>query len=143
MRDWQSQAHLKHYCKYHIVFIPKYRKKALYGALRRDIGRILRELCRQQGVELVEGHAMPDHIHLLLMIPPKYSVSNTFGFLKGKSAIRFFREYMQVKRNFTGRHFWARAYCVITVGLDEQTIREDIRNQEAEEKRQEQLQILS
>ena len=105
MRDWQSQAHLKHYCKYHIVFIPKYRKKALYGALRRDIGRILRELCRQQGVELVEGHAMPDHIHLLLMIPPKYSVANTVGFLKGKSVIRVFREYMQVKRNFTGRHF--------------------------------------
>ena len=105
MRDWQSQAHLKHYCKYHIVFIPKFRKKALYGALRRDIGRILRELCRQQGVELVEGHAMPDHIHLLLMIPPKYSVANTVGFLKGKSVIRVFREYMQVKRNFTGRHF--------------------------------------
>ena len=105
MRDWQSQAHLKHYCKYHIVFIPKYRKKALYGALRRDIGRILRELCRQQGVELVEGHAMPDHIHLLLMIPPKYSVANTVGFLKGKSVIRVFRDYMQVKRNFTGRHF--------------------------------------
>ena len=101
----------------------------MYGALRRDIGRILRELYRQQGVELVEGHAMPDHIHLLLMIPPKYSVTNTVGFLKGKSAIRVFREYMQGKRNFTGRHFWARSYCVSTVGLDEQTIREYIRNQ--------------
>ena len=103
----------------------------------------MRELCRQQGVELVEGHAMPDHIHLLLMIPPKYSVANTDGFLKGKSAIRVFREYMQVKRNFIGRHFWARGYCVSKVGLDEQTIREYIRNQEAEEKRQEQLQLLS
>ena len=82
---------------------------------------------------------MPDHIHLLLMIPPKYSVANTDGFLKGKSAIRVFREYMQVKPNFTGRHFWVRGYCVSTVGLDEQTIREYIRNQEAEEKRQEQL----
>ena len=103
----------------------------------------MRELRRQQGVELVEGHAMPDHIHLLLMIPPKYSVANTDGFLKEKSAMRVFREYMQVKRNFTGRHFWARGYCVSTVGLDEQTIREYIRNQEAEEKRQEQLQLLS
>ena len=92
---------------------------------------------------MVEGHAMPDHIHLLLMIPPKYSVANTVGFLKGKSAIRVFREYMQVKRNFTGGHFWAGGYCVSTVGLDEQTIREYIRNQEAEEKRQEQLQLLS
>ena len=92
---------------------------------------------------MVEGHAMPDHIHLLLMIPPKYSVANTVGFLKGKSAIRVFREYMQVKRNFTGRHFWARGYCVSTVGLDGQTIREYIRNQEAKEKGQEQLQLLS
>ena len=115
----------------------------MYGALRRDIGRILRELCRQQGVELVEGHAMPDHIHLLLMTPPKYGVANTVGFLKGKSAIRVFREYMQVKPNFTGRHFWARGYCVSTVGLDEQTIREYNRNQETEERHQGQLQLLS
>jgi putative transposase len=141
MRDWQSQAHVKHYCKYHIVFVPKYRKKAIYGSLRRDIGKILRELCQQQGVELVEGYAMKDHIHMLLMIPPKYSVANTVGFLKGKSAIRIFRDYMQVKRNFTGRKFWARGYCVSTVGLDEQMIREYIRNQESEEKRQEQLRL--
>ena len=103
----------------------------------------MRELCRQQGVELVEGHAMPDHIHLLFMIPLKYSVANTVGFLKGKSALRVFREYMQAKRNFTGRHFWARGYCVSTVGLDEQTIREYIRNREAKEKGQKQLQLLS
>ena len=87
MREWQSQAHVKHYCKYHVVFVPKYRKKSIYGALRKDIGGILRELCRQHGVELVEGYAMRDHIHMLLMIPPKYSVANTIGFLKGKSAI--------------------------------------------------------
>jgi len=141
MRDWQSQAHVKHYCKYHVVFVPKYRNKMIYGTLRRDIGGILRNLCRQYGVELVEGYAMRDHIHMLLMIPSKYSVSNTVGFLKGKSAIRIFRDYMQVKRNFTGRNFWARGHCVSTVGLDEQLIREYIRNQESEEKRQEQMRL--
>jgi REP element-mobilizing transposase RayT len=85
MREWQSQAHVKHYCKYHVVFVPKYRKKSIYGTLRKDIGGILRERCRQHGVELVEGYAMKDHIHMLLMIPPKFSVANTIGFLKGKS----------------------------------------------------------
>ncbi len=105
MRDWQNQAHVKYYCKYHIVFVPEYRRKSIYGALRKEIGGILNDLCRQQGVELVEGHAMGDHIHILLMIPPKYSVANTVGFLKGKSAIRIFRDYLQVKHNFTGRHF--------------------------------------
>jgi len=141
MREWQSQAHVKHYCRYHIVFVPKYRKKQIYGTLRRDIGGIFRDLCRQQGIDLVEGHAMGDHVHLLLMIPPKFSVSNTVGFLKGKSAIRIFREHLRVKRNFTGMHFWARGYCVSTVGLDEELIRGYIRNQEVEEKRQEQLRL--
>ena len=141
MREWQSQAHVKHYCKYHVVFVPKYRKKSIYGVLRKDIGGILRELCRQHKVELLEGKALRDHIHMLLMIPPKFSVANTIGFLKGKSAIRIFRDYLQVKRNFTGRHFWARGYCVSTVGLDEQMIREYIKNQELEEKRQEQMRL--
>ena len=141
MREWQSQAHVRHYCKYHVVFVPKYRKKALYGNLRKEMGGILRELCRQHEVELIEGKAMGDHIHMLLMIPPKYSVANTIGFLKGKSALRIFRDYLQVRRNFTGRHFWARGYCVSTVGLDEQMIRAYIRNQEQEEKRQEQLRL--
>ena len=141
MRDWQSQAHVKHYCRYHIVFVPKYRKKAFYGSLRREIGKIFRELCRQASIELVEGYAMKDHIHMLLMIPPKFSVAQTVGFLKGKSAIRIFREYQQVSRNFTCRHFWARGYCVSTVGLDEQMIREYIRNQEQEEKRQDQMKL--
>ncbi|WP_419619737.1 IS200/IS605 family transposase, partial [Thiolapillus sp.] len=113
----------------------------IYGTLRKEIGGILRELCCQQGVELIEGYAMRDHIHMLLMISPKYSVANTIGFLKGKSAIRIFREYLQVKRNFTGRHFWARGYCVSTVGLDEQMMRAYIKNQEREEKRQEQLRL--
>lgn len=141
MREWQSQAHVKHYCRYHIVFVPKYRKKSIYGVLRKEIGGIFRDLCRQYEVELIEGHAMSDHIHMLLMIPPKHSVAHTVGFLKGKSAIRIFREYQQVKRNFTGRHFWARGYCVSTVGLDEQVIRNYIRNQELEEKRQEQMRL--
>ncbi len=141
MREWQSQTHVKHYCRYHIVFVPKYRKKSIYGALRQDIGGIFRDLCRQTGVELIEGHAMGAHVHMLLMIPPKYSVANTVGFLKGKSAIRIFRDYIQVKRNFTGKHFWARGYCVSTVGLDEGIIRGYIKNQEREEKRQEQMRL--
>ena len=141
MRDWQSQSHVPWYCKYHVVFVPKYRRRSIYGALRRQIGGILREWCRQAGIELVEGHAMADHIHLCLSIPPKFSVANTVGFLKGKSAIRIHREYLGQKRNFTGLHFWAKGYWVSTVGLDEQTILENIRNQEAEEQRLEQLQL--
>ena len=141
MREWKSQSHVKWYCKYHIVFSPKYRKKAMYGSLRKGVGRILRELCKQTGVELVEGHAMSDPVHVCLSIPPKYSVANTVGFLKGKSAIRIHREYLGRRRNFTGFHFWARGYCVSTVGLDEAVIREYIRNQEEEEKRQEQLNL--
>ncbi|MCU7918341.1 MAG: IS200/IS605 family transposase [Candidatus Thiodiazotropha sp. (ex Epidulcina cf. delphinae)] len=141
MREWQSQAHVKHYCKYHIVFVSKYRRESIYGTLRKGIGGILRELCRQQGVELFEGYAMKAHIHMLLMIPPKFSVANTVGFLKEKSAIRIFRDYLQVRRNFPGRHFWARGYCVSTVGLDEQMIREYIKNQEREEKRQERMRL--
>jgi len=139
MREWQSQSHVRWYCKYDVVFVPRYRKRSLYGSLRRNIGKVLRELCRQHGVELVEGHAMPDHVHLCLSIAPKFSVANTVGFLKGKSAIRIHREYLKRKRQFTGFHFWARGYCVSTIGLEERVIREYIRNQEAEEKRQESL----
>ena len=141
MRDWQGQSHVKWYCKYHVVFVPKYRRRSIYGSLRRQIGGILRELCRQHGVEIVEGHAMSDHIHLCLSIPPKFSVANTVGFFKGKSAIRIHREFLGQKRNFTGLHFWARGYCVSTIGLDEAKIRAYIRDQEAEEKRQEQLRL--
>ena len=141
MRDWQGQSHVKWYCKYHVVFVPKYRRRSIYGSLRRQIGGMLRELCQQQGVEIVEGHAMPDHIHLCLSIPPKFSVANTVGFLKGKSAIRIHRQFLGQKRHFTGLHFWARGYCVSTIGLDEAKIRAYIRDQEAEEKRQEQLRI--
>jgi putative transposase len=141
MREWQSQSHVRWYCRYHVVFVPKYRRRSLYGTLRRNIGTILRELCRQHQVELVEGHAMAEHIHLCLSVPPKHSVANTVGFLKAKSAIRIHREYLGRKRQFTGFHFWARGYCVSTVELDEQMIRAYIRNQEVEEKRQESLRL--
>jgi putative transposase len=141
MREWQSLSHVRWYCRYHVVFAPKYRKKAIFGQLRKSIGGVLRELCRQEGVELVEGHAMPDHVHLCLSIPPKFSVAHTVGFLKGKSAIQIHRQFLNRQRGFTGLHFWARGYCVSTVGLDEEVVREYIRNQENEEKRQEQLQL--
>jgi putative transposase len=123
------------------VFVPKYRRRSIYSALRREIGKILRELCQQQGVKNVGGHAMPDHIHLCLSIPPKFSVANTVGFLKGKSAIRIHRQFLGQKRNFTWVHFWGCGYCVSTVGLDEAKIRANIRDQEAEERRQEQLRL--
>ena len=135
MHDWQSLSHVRWDCKYHVVIIPKYRRKVLYGKLRRQIGAILRELCRQRGIELLEGHALPDHIHLCLSIPPKYSVAYAIGFLKGKSAVRIHRELLR-ERRMTGLHFWATGYCVSTVGLDEARVREYIREQEARDNRQ-------
>lgn len=129
MKDWRSLAHTKWECKYHIVFVPKYRKKIIYGKIRSVVGEILRDLCRQKDVTLLEGHAMPDHIHMCISIPPKFSVAMVVGYLKGKSAIRIHKE-MGRNRNFTGKHFWSRGYCVSTVGLDEVMIREYIKNQE-------------
>ena len=136
MKEWQSLAHVRWECKYHIVFVPKYRKKVLYGRTRKRIGQILRQLCRQKGVEILEGHAMPDHIHLVLRIPPKFSVALVVGYLKGKSAIQIHREALSVKRGFTGKHFWSRGYCVSTVGLDEATVRAYVRNQEELDKQE-------
>ena len=130
MHQWESLSHVKWDCKNHVIFIPKYRKKVLYGRLRKQVGAILRNLCRQRGVELIEGHAMPDHVHLCLAIPPKHSVSGVMGFLKRKSAVRIHRGVLE-QRKLTGLHFWAPGYCVSTVGLDERTIREYIRRQEA------------
>ncbi len=129
MHDWQSLSHVRWDCKYHIVIVPKYRKKLLYGRLRNQIGPILRELCRQKDIELLEGHVMSDHVHMCLSIPPKYSVAYTTGFLKGKSAIRVHRQYERSERVY-GKHFWARGYCVSTVGLDEKVIRAYIQQQE-------------
>ncbi len=141
MREWESSAHVRWYCRYHIVFVPKYRKKVIFGQLRRSIGKILRELCQQEKIGLVEGHALGDHVHLCLSIPPKFSVANTVGFLKGKSAIRIHRECLGKQKSFTGFHFWSRGYCVSTVGLEEEAVRKYIREQEEEEKREEQLQF--
>jgi putative transposase len=138
MHEWESLSHVRWECKYHVVFIPKYRRKVFYGKVRRGIGKILRDLCNQRGVELVEGYAMPDHIHLCLSIPPKYSVANTVGFLKGKSAVRVHRELLK-ERRMTGLHFWARGYWVSTVGLDEAKVRKYIRQQEKNDSRQEQM----
>ena len=130
MKDWQSQSHVKWDCKYHVVILPKYRRKVLYGKIRRGIGQILRDLCRQKNIELVEGKAMPDHIHMLLSVPPRYSIAMTIGYLKGKSATRIHRELLKTKGTLFGRSFWARGYCVSTVGLDEDQIRRYIRDQE-------------
>lgn len=135
MHEWKSQTHVKWDCKYHIVFIPKYRRKALYGKLRGKVGMIIRELCQQKGVELVEGKAMSDHIHLCLSIPPKYSVSHVVGFLKGKSAIRIHRELLG-QRRMTDLHFWAKGYCVSTIGYDEEAIRRYIRDQDEHDSNQ-------
>jgi len=130
MKEWQSLAHVRWECKYHLVFVLKYRKRVLYGRTRRQIRPILRQLCRQKGVEILEGQAMPDHILLVLRIPPKFSVALVVGYLKGKSAIQIHREALGVKKGFTGKHFWSRGYCVSTVGLDEATVRAYVRNQE-------------
>ena len=129
MHDWESLSHVRWECKYHVVIIPKYRRKVFYGQLRARIGAILRELCRQKGVELLEGHSRPDPIHLCLSIPPKYSVAHTIGFLKGKSAVRIHRELLR-ERRMTGLHFWATGYCVRTAGREEERVRQYIREQE-------------
>ena len=130
MKDWQNLAHVKWECKYHLVIVPKYRRKVLYGRSRRQVGTILRQLCRQKGVDLLEGHARPDHIHLVLSIPPKYSVAMVVGYLKGKSAMQIHRRLQGVKRGFTGKHFWSRGYCISTVGLDEKTVRAYVKQQD-------------
>ena len=129
MQDFESLAHVRWECKYHVVIIPKYRRKEIFGNLRASIGQILRDLCEQKVIELLEGHAMNDHVHLCLSIPPKYSVAYTLGFLKGKSAVRIHRELLR-ERRMTGLHFWATGYWVSTVGRDEGAVRKYIREQE-------------
>ncbi|MGE5357548.1 MAG: IS200/IS605 family transposase [Bacteroidales bacterium] len=126
-------------CKYHVVFIPKGRRKALYGELRRHLGDVFRQLAGQKESRIEEGHLMPDHVHMLIAIPPKYAVSEVIGFIKGKSAIHLARVYSERKRNFVGQHFWARGYFVSTIGRDEAVIREYIKKQEAEDARLDQM----
>lgn len=143
MNDFDSLNHSKWDCKYHEVFIPKCRRKVLYGAIREQLGPVFRNLAQQRGVRIEEGHVMIDHVHMLLSIPPKFSVAECVGFIKGKSAIHIARTYMGRAKNFTGQSFWARGYFVSTVGRDEQVIRDYIRNQEAEDKRQDKLPIFA
>jgi putative transposase len=143
MDDYESLNHTKWECKYHVVFIPKYRRKALFGQLRPHLGEVFRRLALQKESRIEEGHLLLDHVHMMIAIPPKYAVSQVIGFIKGKSAIHLARVYGERKRNFVGQSFWARGYFVSTVGRDEETIREYIRNQEEEDKRLDQLKFWS
>ena len=131
--DTSSLSHTKWNCQYHIVFTPKYRRKAIYAKLRSDIGKYLRRLCEYKGVEIVEAHAMPDHIHMLVKIPPKMAVSSFMGYLKGKSSLMIFDEHANLKYNYGSRHFWSEGYYVSTVGLNKKTIVNYIKNQELED----------
>ena len=141
MDEYQSLSHTKWDCKYHVIFIPKYRRRALYGQLRRHLGEVFRKLAEQKESRIEEGHLMPDHVHMRIAIPPKYAVSQVVGFIKGKGAIHLARSYAERSRNFVGQHFWARGYFVSTVGRDEELIREYIRHQEEEDKRLDQMQL--
>ena len=142
MNDYKSLNHSKWECKYHVVFIPKYRRRAIFTELRRHLGGVFRKLTQQKESTVEEGHLMPDHVHMLLSIPPKYAVAQVVGFIKGKSAIHIARTYMERKRNFVGQHFWARGYFVSTVGRDEDAIRKYIREQEVEDRRIDQLNLV-
>jgi putative transposase len=141
MKEYQSLSHTRWDCKYHVVFIPKRRKKQIFGALRRQLGEIFRELAQHKESVVVEGHLMPDHVHMCLSIPPKYAVSNVVGYIKGKSAITIARQFGGRERNFTGEVFWARGYFVSTVGLDEEMVRAYIRNQEKEDEWYDQMRL--
>jgi putative transposase len=141
MKDYQRLNHTRWDCKYHVVFIPKRRKKAVYGAIRRHLGELFHELASQKECQIVAGHLCTDHIHMCLSVPPKYSVSNVIGYIKGKSAISIARNFAGKRRNFTGQNFWARGYYVSTVGLDEEAVRQYIQHQEQEDERLEQLNL--
>ncbi len=131
--DTFSLAHTRWKCQYHIVFAPKYRRKIIFGALRAEIGKILRELCRRKDIEIIEAHAMPDHIHMLVSIPPNEKVSEFVGYLKGKSGMMIFERYAHLKYKSGHRHFWCRGYYVSTVGGNKQAVQKYIRNQEQED----------
>jgi len=139
MDAYRRLSHSVWDCKYHIVFIPKCRRKSLYAELRRHLGEVFRQLASQKDSEILEGHLMPDHVPMMIAIPPKHAVSQVVGYIKGKSAIHLARVYGERKRNFVGQHFWARGYFVSTVGRDEAVIRDYIRNQEKEDARLEQM----
>ena len=139
MDDDLSLSHTRWNCKYHIVFIPKYRRKEIYGKIRTDIGQIIRQLCAYKDVEIIEAHAMTDHIHMLVRIPPKIAVSNFMGYLKGKSSLMIFERHANLKYKYGNRNFWAKGFYVSTVGLDTNKVQEYIRDQEKEDMIQDNL----
>ena|ERR1043166_3991640 len=143
MQSYETLKHTTWECKYHVVFIPKYRRKMLYGQIRRELGEVFRELVRQKESQVIEGHLMIDHVHMLVSIPPKYSVAQVIGYVKGKSAIHIARVYAGRRRSFIGQHFWARGYWVSTVGRDEAAVRKYIQEQEKEDQRIDQLELAA
>ena len=139
--DTNSLAHTKWECKYHIVFAPKYRRQIIYGKIKADIGQMLRKLCEYKGIEIIEAEACKDHIHMLVSIPPKYSVAQIMGYLKGKSSLMIFEKYANLKYKYGNRHFWCRGYNVSTVGANKKAIQEYIRNQLQEDYSDDQMSI--
>ena len=139
--DKNSLAHTKWECKYHVVFAPKFRRQIIYKQIKADIGKILRELCNRKGIEIIEAECCPDHIHMLIRIPPKYSVSEIMGYLKGKSSLMIFDRHANLKYKYGNRHFWCRGYYVYTVGKNAKKIEEYIRNQLAEDKLNDQISL--
>ena len=140
--DDNSLAHTQWNCKYHIVFAPKFRRQIIYGRLKVSIGRILRELCERKQVEIIEANACPDHIHMLVKIPPKMSVAEFMGYLKGKSSLMIFDQHANLKYKYGNRHFWCRGYYVDTVGRNEKVIQEYIKRQLEEDQRIDQLSLI-
>ena len=140
--DVSSLAHTKWNCKYHIVFAPKFRRKVIYGKIKEDIGKMLRKLCEYKGIEIIEAESFPDHIHMLITIPPKYSVSQIMGYLKGKSSLMIYEKYANLKYKYGNRHFWCRGYYVDTVGKNKKAIAEYIRNQLKEDYEEDQMKLI-
>ena len=141
MNDLESLSHTRWECKYHVVFIPKYRRKALFDELRKELGPVFRALATQRECRIEQGSTQSDHVHMMISIPPKYAVSQVVGFIKGKAAIHVARVYMGKRQNFVGEHLWAKGFFVSTVGRDEAMIRDYIRHQEGEDKRRDQMKL--
>ena len=141
MSDFQKLAHAVWQCKYHIIWCPKYRFKIVRGALRRSVGEILQQLCDWKELDILEMNIQEDHVHMVLSIPPRFSVSEVVGFLKGKCAIKIFDKHLELKKRYWGRHFWAKGYCVSTVGLDEEKVCKYVKWQRVKDKRMEQLKL--
>lgn len=142
MNDYETLCHTTWDCKYHVVFIPKYRKKALFSELRKELGPVFRSLAEQKECKIEEGHIMPDHVHMLISVPPKFAVCQVVGFIKGKSAIYIARTFTGRVRNFVGQNFWARGYFASTVGRDEEMIRRYIQEQEKTDRRYDQIPLI-